>query len=71
MRNSERIRNDFGESVQKTFEIIVKHPSYSAEQIANETSKTSRTIENHLSKLKNAGIISRKGANLGGFWEIK
>ncbi len=68
---SERFRRDFGESVQETFEIIVKHPSYSAEQIAIETSKTSRTIENHLSKLKNAGIISRKGVNLGGFWEIK
>jgi ATP-dependent DNA helicase RecG len=67
---SERIRNEFGESIQETFEIIVKHPNYSAEQIANETSKTSRTIENHLSKLKAAGIISRKGANLGGFWEI-
>lgn len=68
MTNS--FRNEFGESIQETFEIVVKHPNYSAEQIANETSKTSRTIENHFSKLKAAGIISRKGANLGGFWEI-
>jgi ATP-dependent DNA helicase RecG len=68
---SERIRKEFGESIQETFEVIVKHPSYSAEQIANETSKTSRTVENHLSKLKDAGFIERKGPKLGGYWEVK
>ena len=51
---TERIRNEFrndlGESVQEIFEILVKHPSYSAEQIPNGTSKTSRIVENHLSK---------------------
>ena len=68
---SERIRNDFGTSIQETFEIIVKYPNYSAEQIANETSKTSRTIENHLQKLKEAGYIERMGPKLGGYWEVK
>jgi ATP-dependent DNA helicase RecG len=68
---SERIRNDFGTSIQETFEIIVKYPNYSAEQIANETSKTSRTIENHLQKLKEAGYIERIGPKLGGYWEVK
>ena len=68
---SERIRKDFGKSIQETFEIIVKYPNYSAEQIANETSKTSRTIENHLQKLKEAGYIERMGPKLGGYWEVK
>jgi biotin operon repressor len=38
----------------------------SAEQIAAEIGKSSRTVENHLQKLKEAGYIERKGPKLGG-----
>jgi len=67
---SERIRNDFGKEMAKAFEIIVKHPEWTAEQIAQESGKTPRTIENYLSKLKKAGIIKRTGPKLGGHWEV-
>jgi len=67
---SERIRNDFGKEMAKAFEIIVKHPEWTAEQIAEESGKTPRTIENYLSKLKKAGIIKRTGPKLGGHWEV-
>jgi ATP-dependent DNA helicase RecG len=44
---------------------------FTAEQIASEIGKSSRTVENHLQKLKNAGFIERKGPKLGGYWELK
>lgn len=67
---SERIRKDFGIEIAKTFDVILKHPEYSSKQIGEEIGKTSRTIENYLAKLKDAGLIVRKGPKLGGHWEI-
>jgi ATP-dependent DNA helicase RecG len=67
---SERIQNEFGKEIAKTFEIIRREPEYSAQQIANELNKTARTIENYIAKLKEAGLIVRKGPKLGGRWEI-
>lgn len=70
-KNSERIRKEFGMGPAEAFEIIHKHPEFTAEQIANELGKTARTIENYIAKLKKAGFIVRKGPKLGGFWEVK
>ena len=70
-KNSERIRKEFGMELAKAFEIICCHPEFTAEQIAKELDKTSRTVENYLAKLKKAGFIVRKGPKLGGHWEVK
>ena len=67
---SERIRNEFGNEIALAFEIIKDHPEFKSQQIAKEISKTPRTVETYLAKLKNAGIITRKGPKLGGHWEI-
>lgn len=67
---SERIRKEFGKEIAITFDIILNHPEFSSQQIAQEISKTPRTVENYLAKLKDAGIIVRKGPKLGGHWEI-
>ncbi len=67
---SERLRKDFGKEIATTFEIIVNHPEYTSQQIAKEINKTPRTVETYLAKLKNAGIIERRGPKLGGHWEI-
>ena len=64
------IRDQFGTKVEATFKIIYEHPEYSAEKIAKELGVTSRTIENHQAKLKEAGYIERKGDNVGGYWKI-
>ncbi|MFV0345860.1 MAG: ATP-binding protein [Bacteroidales bacterium] len=69
-RISERCRNVFGVAVARTFDCISNNPNFTAKQIAEETGKTSRTVENHIAKLKDAGIIRRVGAKLGGHWEI-
>jgi predicted HTH transcriptional regulator len=68
--NSEAIRKQFGKEIAHAFEVITKHPDYSAEQIAGEISKTARTVEKYIAKLKAAGFLKRQGAKLGGYWEI-
>ncbi len=67
---SERIRNDFGNEIASVFELISSNPTITAVQIAEKIDKTSRTVEKYIAKLKNAGIILRKGPKLGGYWEI-
>ena len=69
--SSERIRKEFGKGVARAFEVIALHPDYTAEQIAAEIDKTTRTVEKYIAKLKEAGILIRKGPKLGGYWEIK
>ncbi|MCK4956906.1 MAG: winged helix-turn-helix transcriptional regulator [Candidatus Cloacimonetes bacterium] len=56
--------------MSSAFDVISKNPDYTAEQIGKEINKTSRTVENYLQKLKQAGIIERKGPKLGGYWEV-
>ena len=73
-RISVRILHEFGRSGKEiimTFKIIETNPSFTAEEIASKIGKTSRTVENHIQKLKNTGIIERKEPKLGGLWEIK
>lgn len=67
---SERLRKDFGIEIANTFVIIRNHPEYTAQQIAKELNKTPRTVENYIAKLKDAGIIIRRGPKLGGYWEL-
>ena len=67
---SERIRNDFGKDVANTFVLVRDHPDLTAEQISKQIGKSTRSIENYIKKLKDAGIIKRRGARLGGYWEI-
>ena len=71
---SERFEKTFGRSgkeIHLTYKIIEVNPMFSAQQIASKIGKTSRTVENHLQKLKDAGFIERKGPKLGGYWELK
>jgi ATP-dependent DNA helicase RecG len=67
---SEQIRNKFGANVAATFKVIADNPELSAEKIAQKLGLTSRTIENHQSKLKDAGYIMRIGEKIGGYWKI-
>jgi ATP-dependent DNA helicase RecG len=67
---SERIRDQFGTKVEATFRVIYQNPEYTAETIAKELDVTSRTVENHQAKLKDAGYIERRGDNVGGYWKV-
>ncbi len=67
---SEPFRKEFGSEPVQAFEIVCKHPEFTAEQIAERLCKTPRTTENYISKLKKAVFIVRRGPKLGGYWEI-
>lgn len=69
-RNSEEIRSKFGRSIEKTFNVITENPEYSAEKIAQELNITPRTVEKHQAKLKDAGVIERRGSTKAGYWKI-
>ena len=51
--------------------MIVANPKSTAEEIARILGKTSRTVENQLQKLRDAGINERIDPKLGGFWKVK
>lgn len=61
---------EFGKGPAKAFEIICRHPEFTAEQIAGELGKTAGTVENYIAKLKKSGFIVRRAPKLGGHWEI-
>ena len=61
------ILKEFGLDIAKTFEIVIKNPEYTAQQIAQELDKTPRTVEKYLAKLKESGYINRIGPKLGGY----
>ncbi len=67
---SEAIRRQFGKNVEKTFQLILENKYIKALELSAILGVSSRTVENYINKLKNAGIIERKGPNLGGYWEV-
>ncbi len=67
---SERSRKGVGNEAAIVLDIIRSNPKYTAKQIANLADKSQRKIEKHIAKLKEAGILVRKGGTYGGYWEI-
>lgn len=67
---SEELKGDLSREVLETFRFIREYPECSAKQLAEMIGKTSRTIENHIAKLKELGLIIRRGSKLGGYWQI-
>lgn len=65
-RSSERKKK----SSERILELIKLKPNISAAEIAMEIDMTSRGVEKQIKKLREAGIIKRKGADFGGYWEI-
>ena len=49
---------------------IIANSSVSRDELAAVTSKTTRTIQRYLNKLKKGNIIRRIGAGKSGYWEI-
>ena len=54
----------------KILEIIKENPTTSASELAEKLEKSDRTIERHIEKLKNDGILLRVGSRKTGHWEV-
>ena len=58
-------------STQKQIvEIIMKNPSVSIPQIAEQLNLNSRGVARHIKTLQENGIIRRVGPDKGGYWEV-
>ena len=55
---------------QKIIDFVISDPSMSAEAMAYKIGISSRAVEKHISKLRSMGILSREGADHGGYWRI-
>ena len=72
--NSEIPKNKSNHWVKPHKYIIVilpfPDPSMSAEAMAYKIGISSRAVEKHISKFRSMGILSREGADHGGYWRI-
>ena len=64
------IRSIFGENILNTAWFIHKNPNINAQEIAIKLSVTKHTVENYLSKLKEAKYIERIGSDKTGHWRV-
>ena len=60
----------FGVNERKVLLLLASNPSLSAENIAAQIGLTKRGVEKQLKKFRDLGIITRKGSDKTGYWEI-
>ncbi len=54
----------------KILKIIQNKPDITQKEIADKLEITRITANRNINKLKDKGIIKRKGANKNGYWQI-
>ena len=68
--DSKNKSKSIGKTAQKIIDFVISDPSMSAETMAYKIGISSRAVEKHISKLRSMGILSREGADHGGYWRI-
>ena len=68
--DSENKSKNIGKTAQKIIDFVISDPSMSAETMAYKIGISSRAVEKHISRLRSMGILSREGADHGGYWRI-
>jgi len=68
---SERLRRGFGDKSALLLFIISLNNTITAKEASEYLQVTPRTIETYFAKLKEKGVLERKGADFGGEWVIK
>lgn len=61
---------NIGRTAQKIIDFVISDPSMSAETMAYKIGISSRAVEKQIAKLRSKGILSREGADFGGYWRI-
>lgn len=59
-----------GKSSEEILKLIAADKNITAASISKKIGLSSRAVEKQISKLKEAGVLIRVGANKGGYWEI-
>lgn len=67
----DKVRDKFGINSGQIIELLLSNPHSTLEEIAHRLSLSRRTIEKKVRELKEAGILSRRGSNKNGYWEVK
>lgn len=65
--DSKNKSKSIGKTAQKIIDFVISDPSMSAETMAYKIGISSRAVEKHISKLRSMGILSREGADHGGY----
>ena len=61
---------NINKTAQKIIDFVISDPSISAETMAYKIGISSRAVEKQIAKLRSMGILSREGADFGGYWRI-
>lgn len=61
---------NIGKTAQKIIDFVISDPPMSAETMAYKIGISSRAVEKQIAKLRSMGILSREGADFGGYWRI-
>lgn len=61
---------NIGKTAQKIIDFVISDSSMSAETMAYKIGISSRAVEKQIAKLRSMGILSREGADFGGYWRI-
>lgn len=61
---------NIGRTAQRIIDFVISDPSMSAEAMAYKIDISSRAVEKQIAKLRSMGILSRKGADFGGYWRF-
>lgn len=59
-----------GKTAQKIIDFVISDPSMSAAAMAYKIGISSRAVEKQIAKLRSMGILSREGADFGGYWRV-
>ena len=61
---------NIGRTAQKIIDLVISDLSMSAKAMAYKIGISSRAVEKQIAKLRSMGILSREGADFGGYWRI-
>jgi ATP-dependent DNA helicase RecG len=68
--NSGKVREEFGKTAQRIINLIQTNSSVTIPKMAGSIGVSSRTIEKHIAKLREAGIVERIGSRKEGQWKV-
>ena len=63
-------KRNVGKTAQKIIDLVISDPSISAEAMAYRIGVSSRAVEKQIAKLRAMGILTREGADFGGYWRV-